>query len=36
MRLTGWKGEDDIETGIKGVVGIVEKADYPDTGSFFS
>ncbi|KAK7742380.1 hypothetical protein SLS53_004525 [Cytospora paraplurivora] len=35
-RLTGWKGEDDMEKSIKGMVDIIERADYADTGNFYS
>ncbi|ROV88369.1 hypothetical protein VPNG_10270 [Cytospora leucostoma] len=34
--LTGWKGEDDMETSNKGMVDISERADYANTGNFYS
>ncbi|KAK3367395.1 short chain dehydrogenase, partial [Lasiosphaeria ovina] len=35
-KLTGWKGEDNMETSVRGMVDIVERAGISDTGRFYS
>jgi NAD(P)-dependent dehydrogenase (short-subunit alcohol dehydrogenase family) len=34
-KLTGWKGEDDMETSVKGMVDIIERVEQSDSGLFF-
>lgn len=36
MKLTGWKNNDDMNKSVKGIVVIVERADYEDTGRLYS
>lgn len=35
-RLTGWKGEDDMEASVKGMVDIIQRAEHSDTGLFYT
>lgn len=34
-RLTGWKGEDDMDTSVKGMVDIIERVKHANSGLFF-
>jgi NAD(P)-dependent dehydrogenase (short-subunit alcohol dehydrogenase family) len=34
-KLTGWKGEDDMETSVKGMVDIIDRVELSDSGLFF-
>jgi hypothetical protein len=34
-RLTGWKGEDDMDTSVNGMVDIIERAEPGDSGLLF-
>jgi NAD(P)-dependent dehydrogenase (short-subunit alcohol dehydrogenase family) len=34
-KLTGWKGEDDMETSVKGMVDIIERVGLSDSGLFY-
>lgn len=33
-KLTGWDGEDDMETCIKGLMKIIDSISHEDTGAF--
>ena len=35
-RLTGWKGDTDMETSVNGMVDVIEKVQQSDTRLFFS
>lgn len=35
-RLTGWKGDTDMETSVNGMVDVVEKVKQEDSGLLFS
>jgi NAD(P)-dependent dehydrogenase (short-subunit alcohol dehydrogenase family) len=34
-RLTGWKGDTDIDTSVRGMVAVIEGAKHSDSGLFF-
>lgn len=34
-KLTGWEGEDDMDTSVKGMVDIIERVKHADSGLFF-